>query len=197
VNQSLRSYTTVEVAKRLGVSMQTVQRWVDAGYLQAWKTLGGHRRIEASSAERLFREQDERIGTTPAALPGAATEPPRISVVVVDDDPRDLALLVTLVQIALPDAHVETAENGFQGLVEIGRLTPAIVVTDLHMPHMDGFEMMRNLMLDEATRPRLMVAVTARTAGEVAHEQPMPQGVVLMTKPLDHARFIGLLQRPL
>ncbi|MEY2842846.1 MAG: hypothetical protein RI920_883, partial [Pseudomonadota bacterium] len=50
-----RSYSTTEIAQRLGISTQTVQRWVDTGKLEAWKTLGGHRRIEAESAEHLFR----------------------------------------------------------------------------------------------------------------------------------------------
>ncbi|XVJ69915.1 MAG: excisionase family DNA-binding protein [Rhizobacter sp.] len=49
-----RTYSTVEIARRLGVSIQTVQRWVDSGKLKAWKTLGGHRRIDAESAEALL-----------------------------------------------------------------------------------------------------------------------------------------------
>jgi excisionase family DNA binding protein len=52
-----KSYSTVEIARRLGVSIQTVQRWVDAGRLKAWKTLGGHRRIDADSAEALLRHE--------------------------------------------------------------------------------------------------------------------------------------------
>jgi len=194
VNSHPPSYTTIEVAKRLGVSLQTVQRWVDAGHLKAWKTLGGHRRIEASGAELLFKAQQERIGPAPPVplrpMAGAAAVP----VVVVDDDPRDLALMVALVEKALPAARVETAVNGFQGLVVIGRVAPVIVVTDIHMPHMDGLEMLRNLMLDAATRPRLLLAVSAQPNVEAALGGPVPEGVVFVSKPLVHDHFIGVLR---
>ncbi len=58
MKSSPRAHTTVAVAKRSGVSLQTVQRWFDAGHLKAWKLLGGHRRIDAASAERLFLRQE-------------------------------------------------------------------------------------------------------------------------------------------
>jgi len=45
--------TTAEAARSLGVSLRTVQLWVDSGALQAWKTVGGHRRIPLESLERL------------------------------------------------------------------------------------------------------------------------------------------------
>lgn len=184
MTQDPRSYTTVEVAKRLGVSLQTVQRWVDAGHLKAWKTLGGHRRIEAAGAELLFQEQDARIG---------AVAPP-VSVVVVDDDPRDLALLVMLVRKALPDANVEAVANGFQGLVAVGKSLPQIVVTDIHMPHMNGFEMIRSLLEDEAARPRTLIAVSGLSRQELAEMGTLPPGVQIFTKPLDQGRFVAALQ---
>lgn len=45
--------TTTEAARSLGVSVRTIQLWVDSGALQAWKTVGGHRRIPIKSLERL------------------------------------------------------------------------------------------------------------------------------------------------
>lgn len=184
-----RSYTTVEVAKRLGVSLQTVQRWVDAGHLKAWKTLGGHRRIDAESAEQLFKAQAHRIGTSSDLKP-----PVLVSVVVVDDDAADRTLMVELVGLALPEARVEVAENGFQALALIGKVSPDIVVTDIHMPHMDGFEMVRQMMVNEFMRPKALIAVSANSAHELASLGQLPPGVQLFAKPIDPARFVAALR---
>ena len=49
-----RSYcSTAEAARSLGVSIRTIQLWVDGGFLAAWKTAGGHRRILLDSVDRL------------------------------------------------------------------------------------------------------------------------------------------------
>ena len=185
-----RSYTTLDVAKRLGVSLQTVQRWVDAGHLKAWKTLGGHRRIDAESAEQLFKSQDGQIGVV-----SDSKTPASISVVVVDDDAADRALMVALVRQALPEAHIEVAENGFLALALIGKLRPDIVITDIHMPHMDGFEMVRQLSANELIRPQTLIAVSASSPQEVAVLGQLPDDVQLLTKPLDHALVIATLRR--
>jgi len=195
MNQDRRSYTTIDVAKRLGVSLQTVQRWVDSGRLKAWKTLGGHRRIDAQSAQELFDAQEQLIGAAPSVP--SDTEPgfTGSSVVVVDDNPIDRELIVSLVQEALPDARIQVAGNGFQGLVMIAKCAPQIVVTDIHMPHMDGFELIRNLLADAATRPRLLVAVSALSAQGLLEFGQLPSEVRLFTKPLDHDTFVDVVRR--
>ena len=45
--------TTAEAARSLGVSIRTIQLWVDGGALAAWKTVGGHRRITLDSLNKL------------------------------------------------------------------------------------------------------------------------------------------------
>jgi len=52
-------YTTIETAKLLGVSVRTVQLWVENGSLEAWKTAGGHRRIVASSVDDYMLRQQK------------------------------------------------------------------------------------------------------------------------------------------
>ena len=194
VTKDRRSYTTIDVARRLGVSLQTVQRWVDAGHLKAWKTLGGHRRIEAASAELLFKEQEDRLGAAQAEAPEPASAA-SVPVVVVDDDPLDLALLVMLVQKALPQASVQTAANGYQGLMIIGKTAPQIVITDIHMPHIDGFEMLRTLLDDAAARPRTLIAVSALSRQELTGLGTLPPGVQLFTKPLDQDRLLAAIRK--
>lgn len=194
MNEGVRSYSTIEIAKRLGISLQTVQRWVDSGRLKAWKTPGGHRRIDAHSAELLFKAYEQTVGTGAAASPAVTAEARPLQVVIVDDDAMDRELMSMLVQAALPTAQLRVAGNGFQGLVMIAKLAPDIVVTDVHMPHMDGFEMIRNVLADAETRPRLMIAVSAKSAKELADFGQLPSEVLLLRKPLERDAFVAALR---
>jgi excisionase family DNA binding protein len=188
------SYSTAEVARRLGVSVPTVQRWVDLGHLKAWKTVGGHRRIEAQSAERMFSSLAGPGGTDVPPVPDApgAALAEGVCVVVVDDNPDDRDVLSALLETAIPGARVAVTENGFQGLVAIGQTAPDIVVTDVAMPHMDGVEMLRHLST-ALVRPRLIVAVSSRTPQEFAALGEIPPDVHFVPKPIDPQRFIGTL----
>ena len=53
--------TTRTAAHQLGVSLRTVQLWVDSGILQAWKTPGGHRRVAISSVKNLLRQSGKQV----------------------------------------------------------------------------------------------------------------------------------------
>jgi len=187
------SYSTAELARRLGVATPTVQRWVDHGYLKAWKTAGGHRRIDADSAKRFLAEQGLQILDAPPAE--ASETAADLAVLIVDDNPDDRDLLEALVESALPAATVKVAENGFQALVAIGRSAPDVLVTDIRMPHMDGLEMLRHLSRsDSAQRPKAIVAVSSYHPQQVAELGGLPPGVALVSKPVDPRVFADTLQ---
>jgi excisionase family DNA binding protein len=61
------SISTLEAAKRLGVTVPTIQRWLDQGELRGWKTPGGHRRIALSSVQAYI---DSRMDHRAAASDG-------------------------------------------------------------------------------------------------------------------------------
>lgn len=182
---SPRSYSTQQVAQRLGVSIQTVQRWVDAGHLKAWKTLGGHRRIEADSAEQLFRAETAALGEA---------DVPELRVLVVDDNADDREVLAHIITQALPQAQITLAENGFDGLVAVGRLAPQILVTDVLMPHMNGFEMLRFLANESTFKPQHIVAVSSYTDDELARHGQLPKDVLMLSKPVARQALIDWLQ---
>jgi excisionase family DNA binding protein len=177
------SYSTARLARRLGVSVPTVQRWVDLGHLKAWKTVGGHRRIDAESAENFIRVQTQQRGgdATRAAAP--------FSVLVVDAHPDDRDLLCALVEIALPGAHVVIAANGFDALMEVGKAMPDLIVADITMPHMDGVEMIRHLSTQGDARPPAVVAVSSHTPAHVQGLGGLPPGVALLAKPVEPGKF--------
>jgi len=70
-------YSTIEAAKLLGVSVRTVQLWVENGSLEAWKTAGGHRRIVAKSV-------DDYIRANQTSAPDSSN---KMRVLVVEDNP--------------------------------------------------------------------------------------------------------------
>jgi len=188
VTAEFRSYTTIEVAKRLGVSLQTVQRWVDAGHLKAWKTLGGHRRIDADSAEALFKTQTGDAKA--AATAGAAV----LRILIVDDNPIDLELMAALARKAMPQAAIELAADGFRALLSVGRALPDVLITDINMPHMDGFEMIRSLAEGRAQSPRTIVAVSSLSPTEMAARGRLLPGVHFLAKPIDEQRLAEVLR---
>ena len=184
------SCSTAHLARRLGVSVPTVQRWVDLGHLKAWKTVGGHRRIDAESAENFIRVQTQQRGgeAIDAAAPADVVAP--FSVLVVDANPADRDLLRALVEIAVPGARIVVAANGFDALIEVGKGVPDLIVADITLPHMDGVAMIRHLSSHGDARPPAIVAVSSHTPADIERLGGLPPGVTLLAKPLEPGRFV-------
>jgi CheY-like chemotaxis protein len=80
--------------------------------------------------------------------------------VLVADDNSTLRLLMSL---ALDEDghHVETAVDGLEALEAIHRHTPDLIVLDLQMPNLDGWEVIRACRADPDTKSILIVVVSA------------------------------------
>jgi excisionase family DNA binding protein len=184
--------TTREAATLLGVSVGTAQLWVESGILQAWKTAGGHRRISRESVERLLHKSGTSpMAQVPAELTPAAkaSGPERLRVLVVEDDPNLLRLYQS--QMARWPFHpdVMAISNAIAALIMIGRRAPDLLVTDLHMPGLDGFGMLRVLRNDPAIANTRIVVVTGLDAGEIDRRGGLPEGVEVLPKPIPFRRL--------
>lgn len=176
--------TTQEAADVLGVSLRTVQLWAEAGLLEAWKTTGGHRRISRSSLERLLATTPPSAGIEVAS---AADRP--ICILVVEDDPAVLRVY-ELQMVHWPmKPLVVTARNGFEGLVRVGLMKPDMLVSDLRMPEMDGFQMLRQLREMSELADITIVVVTGISADEVDARGGIPAGIPVLPKPIPFDRL--------
>lgn len=81
-------------------------------------------------------------------------------VVVVEDDP----MISNLVKLKMEKSGYEVVvgENGRLGLELIGQHLPDLVILDVMMPIMDGFEVLRRIRADERTRDIPVIMLTAR-----------------------------------
>jgi excisionase family DNA binding protein len=182
--------TTREAATLLGVSVGTVQLWVESGLLQAWKTAGGHRRVLRDSVDRLLQKKPASMALV--AGPGEATqaESRRLRIVVVDDDEHMLGLY--RIQMARwPMApEVTVFDNAVAALLAIGRSCPDLLVTDLHMPGMDGFNMLRVLSTAPEISKTTIVVASALEATAIEQRGGLPPGVELLPKPVPFDRLL-------
>ncbi len=81
------------------------------------------------------------------------------SILVVDDDPTNILLLTRI--LTKSGYKVEKAQSGAECLEWVGRHSPDLILLDIRMPGMDGFEVCRRLKADAATARIPVMFLTA------------------------------------
>lgn len=169
---------TSYAAKVLGISVGTVQRLVEKNELKAWKTQGGHRRISLQS----IQDYQRRHNLAPASLMQGQD---RLRVLVVeDDDATRLMLQANFDQWGLPLDAVMYA-SAMEALLDMPSLQPEVLITDLRMPKVDGFEFLRTLTEHSLFANLAVVVVSGMSLDEVKAKGGLPDGVQFLQKPMD------------
>lgn len=180
-------FTSREAAELLGVAVSTIQLWTNNGLLRAWTTGGGHRRITRNSVNKILADQRE------AAVDHNHGH--KLSVVIVEDDAQLLRLYEKQFHAWDIKAHVVTASDGYEGLMKIGRVLPDVIITDLMMPNLDGFQMVRALTDLPELKESLIIVVSGLTKDEIAMKGGLPQCVHLFTKPFSFENVESLMRQ--
>ncbi len=109
--------------------------------------------------------------------------PPRI--LIVDDNPTNVKVLQT--RLAAEGYEILTAADGEEGLAAAREHTPDLILLDVMMPKLDGFEVCRRLRADAAFpfTPIIMVTAMADSKDVIAGLEA--GGDEYLTKPVDHA----------
>lgn len=174
--------TPKETADVLRVSPITVRVWAQKGLLKASTTAGGHRRFERSEVERFAREKGIEIL--------ADTE---MRILIVDDDPDHLELLIDVFEESLPDANVNTARDGFEAGQKVASFKPGVILLDLLMPGVDGFKACRSIKENAESENVRVIAMTGFMSDENVRKIKHAGAEVCLEKPLDMAKLISLL----
>jgi len=178
-----------EAAKLLGVAVSTIQTWTNNGLLRAWTTAGGHRRIVRSSVDDILNQQQS------ASIEPASDN--QLSVVIVEDEHQQLLLNEKLINSLKMNTHIIKAENGYEGLIKIGNTIPDVIITDLMMPHMDGFQMVRALKTMPELKHSLIVVISGLTESEIKEKGGLPEGIHFFQKPINIEDVKKFLQQKL
>ncbi len=147
--------TTGKVARQCQVTVKTVNNWIKTGSLKACTTPGRHHRIHIVD----FKEFLQRHGMPPLEEESPSSARPRV--LVVDDD--EGVVLPIASYLRLNGYEVSTALNGFNAGLEVERFKPDLVILDLMMPYMDGFEVCKWIKADSATEHIKLLILTGYT----------------------------------
>lgn len=177
--------STRQAALRLGVSLGTVQNMVENGALEAWKTAGGHRRIPVSSVDAVLAKR--KGGAAAAGDAGS-----HLDILIAEDD-ATLQMLYrkTFDRWNLP-LTLRIVANGFDGLLQVGQKKPDVLIADLMMPGMDGFEMIRHLRANSDLSSMDIIVVSAIEQDEIAQRE-LPANITVFAKPIPFHELKGFM----
>jgi excisionase family DNA binding protein len=172
--------TTREAAMRLGVSLRTVQLWVEAGTLPAGRTPGGHRRIRLSAVEALAQRSGLRAAQVVAPpAPSNAS----VDVLLVAATVDQLQSWMSALQVLAPAVTLRGANNGYTGLLQLGRQAPDLLITDLAMPDIDGYAMLSTLSNIGEYGEMRTLAITPLSPQAISERGGLPERVRVLHQP--------------
>ena len=167
--------TLGQAAKYLGVAQSTIRKWSDQGLVPAFYTPGGHRRFRRRDLDTFLN----RSGHT--GQPGPM-------VLIVDDDPG----LRRYVRASLENEGYSVREAGSaeEGLAALEDEPPALILLDVMMPKVDGWEMLQ-LMHERHGVGAVPVVMFSGKVDEAAADQAAERGAQgFIGKPFDPQELI-------
>ena len=174
-------YTTFEISQICGVNPTTVQNWIKGKKLKAFQTPGGHRRIRREDLISFMKE----FGMP---LPSELSQNPP-TVLIVDDETDILDMLEALMRSGNGSVNVSKAQSGVDALLMIGESKPNLLILDIRMPGMNGYEVCQKLKSSPNTQTIKIVAISGDHSPAVRDRILDAGADLFFTKPLDIVAF--------
>lgn len=148
--------TLGQAARFLGVAQSTIRKWSDQGRLPAFYTPGGHRRFQRAHLEAFVDR----------SRPGGRRGGPLVLVVEADARLREQLR----VNLELGGYLVREAAGGAHALAAIHDQSPDLVLLDLVLPGLDGWELLRQLHELHGSLP--VIVFSGAAGGQPASASP-------------------------
>ena len=178
---------TSYAAKLLRLSVATVQSLVEKGEIDAWKTLGGHRRIALQSFNAYLAKhspQLARVDTDPKH---------RLRVLMVEDDENTRELYRCQFEDWDMPVDCTMVPSALEALMDIASMRPDLLITDLAMPGVDGIEMLKALKRNPQLAEMPIIVISGLPAEAIAARGGLPLHASLLPKPVNFDWLHGYL----
>ena len=143
-------FTIPKAAKYCSISRGTIWRYVKSGDLKAFLTPGGHHRILKKDLEAFMHEKGMHFPHR--------TDHGGEKILIVDDDPKAQKFLNKM--LYSKSYHIETASDGFEAGTKTVQFKPDLIILDLFMPGIDGFEVCKQIKENSRTSQIKILVLT-------------------------------------
>lgn len=156
-NTQKKYLTSNDVASLLMVTTETIRQWARKGLLSAEVTPGGHRRFLLPEVERFAQERGMSL---------RHLQDDEFRVLIVDDDEQVIDYLLNLFRTLPGNVSVEVAHDGFSAGHKVFSFRANVMLLDLMMPGMDGFEVCKQMKANPETEKIRIIAMTGHPTSE-------------------------------
>jgi excisionase family DNA binding protein len=146
--------TVFKASQHCRVSSKTIINWIESGHIKAYKTVGGHRRINRTDLEAFMRKQG-------IPLPETDKEDQKIRILVVDDDPIIVETIVQALEEDEFDYEVISAADGFEAGLQVNHFAPHLMILDIMMPDIKGYEVCKKIKGNPETKDMKIIVLSA------------------------------------
>jgi len=169
--------TLGQAAKYLGVAQSTIRKWSDQGRVPAFYTPGGHRRYRRPDLDNFLN----RSG------PGGSMQQGPL-VLIVDDDERVREYV--RVNLEMEGYAVREAGSAEDGLRVLDEVSPDLILLDVMMPEVDGWEMLRRVQERHGVGAIPVVMFSGKVDEQSAQEATARGAQGFVGKPFDPQQLI-------
>ena len=169
--------TLGQAAKYLGVAQSTIRKWSDQGRVPAFYTPGGHRRYRRPDLDNFLN----RSG------PGGSMQQGPL-VLIVDDDERVREYV--RVNLEMEVYAVREAGSADEGLGVLEEVSPDLILLDVMMPEVDGWEMLRRVQERHGVGAIPVVMFSGKVNEQSAEEVTARGAQGFVGKPFDPQQLI-------
>ncbi|AFJ01251.1 Excisionase/Xis, DNA-binding protein [Methylophaga frappieri] len=175
-------YTTKDTAQVLGVTPRTIQLWCESGVLESWKTPGGHRRFDRQVVEAFAKDRQITKKSVDAEV---IEDSESCRVLIIEDDPMLLNLYNMNINSWELPIKLALSQDGYDGLVKIGLIQPHILILDLSLPSVDGFQIIATLLKNNLLSSMRVIVVSGLAKADIDQNIENIKNIRHLQKPVD------------
>lgn len=179
-----RVYSSRQIGKMIGADPSSVNRWIDGGRLEAYRTPGGHRRVQEAD---LIAFLDACGMPRPAALSAGQSR-----VLLLDPDARRSSSLRRALQRAEAGLTVDAAATTVDALLQLGEGAADGLVIALEAGG-DAADLCRQLKADARTKRMAIVAAGAKISAALRRKLEAAGADAVLVRPFKAAALLDAI----